>query len=244
MHEKMISRDAGDDPIHAALKAAVEVPTRTHLWVPEDAIEFTPPLCNTVFGDGRALLEIAPMNTRPMYYAVRIDSGWKVDDLMAPTDAPDLRDFIDDIYDALEAQFGDAGPHEDDDGNEYFDEWPAFDASAGTSWCRLNWPDGVGATESHPFARSRKILKVPTQHHFTGTLPRGCIASDRYGKPFLVWPDGSYGYDKASRCPRHLGAYNFGPYTVLREGLTEEQCDAFAEGERCGTDPIAEAGAA
>lgn len=89
-----------------------------------------------------------------------------------------------------------------------------------------------------------ELVQEPAKRHdFTLTLPRGCVAADRYGKPFIVWPDGSYGYDKAGRCPSHLGSYSFGPYTVLREGMTEEQCDAIAAGERVGTDPQPEAGA-
>jgi hypothetical protein len=83
----------------------------------------------------------------------------------------------------------------------------------------------------------------PKRHDYTRTLPRGCIAADRYGKPFIVWPNGWYGYDRESKCSPTYSSYSFGPYTVLREGLTAEQCDAFAEGDRLGVD-VAEAGAA
>lgn len=86
--------------------------------------------------------------------------------------------------------------------------------------------------------------KRTARHDYTRTLPHGSACADRYGRTFVVWPDGSYGYDQQSRAPKHMTAHSFGPYTVLREGLTEQQCDDIAAGDRVGTDPIPEAGAA
>lgn len=87
-------------------------------------------------------------------------------------------------------------------------------------------------------------MTSPAQHHYTRTLPRGSVCEDSFGRTLVVWPDGSYGYDKAMRLPSGLSSRSFGPYKVLREGLTAEQCDDIAAGDRCGTDPIPEAGAA
>jgi hypothetical protein len=111
-------------------------------------------------------------------------------------------------------------------------------------------PGAVWQADSDEAARQRVAAHIPQiepvkplRHDFTRTLPRGCIAADRYGKPFIVWPNGHYGYNRESKCSPTYSSYSFGPYTVLREGLTAEQCDAFAEGDRLGVD-VAEAGAA
>lgn len=108
--------------------------------------------------------------------------------------------------------------------------------------------DALGFIGPESFAgppTDRKLTsELPKHHHTTRTLPRGSACADRYGKTFVVWPDGSHGYTKATRVRSGYSSFNFAPYTVLREGLTERQCDDIAAGDRCGTDPIPEAGAA
>jgi len=100
----------------------------------------------------------------------------------------------------------------------------------------LTSPDGPEVVDAE--------MTSPVQHHYTSTLPRGSVCEDRDGRTFVVWPDGSYGYDKATRSPSGFSSYSFGPYRVLRAGLTAEQCDDIAAGDRTVTDTIAEAGAA
>lgn len=145
----------GPDQIHAALKAAIEVETHGYLWTPSDGIDFVPALASTVFGDGRALLRIAMIDHRPRYHVVRIDSTWAVgDDPSAPA-RPDLWDFIDDIYEALEEEFGPLRDEESDTDRP----WPAFDSEGGTSWRRMRWPElsGVSFTP-HPYAPHFEIV--------------------------------------------------------------------------------------
>lgn len=104
----------------ALLKAVVEVKTTRHLWT--DVVEFVPAVCSRAFGDGRALLALTTINSRPRFYVVRVDSAWT-----------DMHERVDDIYEALIDEFGDAGPHDGDDGEFYLD-WPAFDGENGASW--------------------------------------------------------------------------------------------------------------
>lgn len=119
------------DPIHAALKAAIEVPTEAFHWGSKST--FTPYVCDKVFGDGRALIALVPLNTRPCYYVVRIDSAMAIEG-----DA--FHDLLEDgIYRAIEVQFGTAR----DDETDEVDEWPAFDDDSGCGWARMDWPPGV-----------------------------------------------------------------------------------------------------
>lgn len=144
------------DQIHEALKAAIEVETTGHLWGQPST--FVPVVCSRIFGDGRALLALIPLNTRPAYYVVRIDSTWRLGDEEAPG-APDLWDFIDDIELAVEAEFGDACEEDEDEPNEELPrEWPAYNGNSGCGWARMDWPASVPAElDPHPFAR-RNVL--------------------------------------------------------------------------------------
>lgn len=65
-------------------------------------------------------------------------------------------------------------------------------------------------------------------HENTRTLPRGCVAADALGDLVVVWPDGSYGYDKETKAPAGLASFSFGPYRVMCSDLSAEQCDAVA----------------
>lgn len=83
----------------------------------------TPALVNQTWGDGQKLLQLFPINERPNHWVVRVDSSCDNDNLF---------DILDDIYDAIDDQFG--RPPEDDDGigdeRPYF---PRYDGQ-GTSW--------------------------------------------------------------------------------------------------------------
>lgn len=148
------------DLVHAALKAAIEIETTGYLWGQPST--FVPAVCSKVFGDGRALLALTTCNSRPAFYVVRIDSTWGAEDHAMPAGAPDLRDFLDDIYDALEDDFGIARLEDDEEP----DDWPAFDFGAGTSWSRMSWPAGIPAElDPHPFARCNVLsdFRVPVE---------------------------------------------------------------------------------
>jgi hypothetical protein len=148
--------------IHAALAAVIETPTVGFLW--GQRCEFTPAVCSRVFGDGRALLALAPLNTRPRYYVVRIDSSWKNDGEDAPENADHLREHLDDIYDALSEDFGDAEDEDAEDDAERFRDWPALDLSVGTQWSRMSWPALAGVDqEPHPYASPVTIIAFPKE---------------------------------------------------------------------------------
>lgn len=154
------------DTIHRLLKSAIEVKKHRYLWTPADGINFVPRLCSKVFGDGRALLALTTINSRPRYYVIRIDSSWDVEDCDAPDGAPDLRDHLGDIECALEDEFGAARSYTDDEDCDLTDEeveaataWPTFDGDLGTSWSRIDWPALRGVRMvPHPFAQGYNAL--------------------------------------------------------------------------------------
>lgn len=175
--DDLMSRIAKGEPLHEALRAAVEVEQTSYLWVPADEITFVPRLLDTIYGDGRALFSMTTINNRPAYWLVRGDSGWSCDDSRASDDAPDFGDFTDDILTDLEDQFGRARcgysganlylPPEDRgcDCEECLEEppaeWPMVDENGGCSWSRRSWPALDGVTfEPHPFGRSANVPTI------------------------------------------------------------------------------------
>jgi hypothetical protein len=110
--------------ISDAQKEILNTPYKTHFWGQECTCE--PVLIDAVLGDGMMLLSFTPLNTRPNYYLIRIDSSWlHCDD--------GLYDYLDDIYEAIEDQVGPA-KFEGDDGEEEQAEWPALDDENGSCW--------------------------------------------------------------------------------------------------------------
>lgn len=126
-----LARDLIDDT--EALRRVVEVKHDTQFWGVTYSIH--PRLIDQRFGDGRSLMTIEPMDTRPDYYAVRLDSRalrnprsghrWTNDDYM--------HEVLDEVIEAAEYQFGRAYDEEDDDGQP----WPAVDCRTGIGWGRM-----------------------------------------------------------------------------------------------------------
>lgn len=83
----------------------------------------------TVLGDGLKMLAVQPLNTRPNYYLLRIDSSWHTSNYKSPC----VADNMDDIYEAIEEY---VGPKwwTDDNGRERCEVWPALDDDCGSSW--------------------------------------------------------------------------------------------------------------
>ncbi len=124
-----------------------------HFW--GQAFQVTPAVADAHLGDGRQLLWFEPLNTRPNYYLIRIDSSWGDlhDDADDADDNDNLRDHVDEIIDALVDEFGEMererehleddlreqGIDPDDDntdlaGNEDRLGWPVLSLDSGYSW--------------------------------------------------------------------------------------------------------------
>ncbi len=102
-------------------------PFKVSFWGSDSIV--TPLLCDTIFGDGRLVIAFVPLNTRPERYIVCIDS--KTD-----LDSDKWYDEIDDVWTALEEQFGEAS-YQDEAGEWHHVEWPAVDSASGCLWSEL-----------------------------------------------------------------------------------------------------------
>ncbi len=93
----------------------------------------TPRLLNHIEGDGKLVIFVTPLATRPNRYVLRVDSKWAKGDLN--DDA--WRDHMDEIYNDLGDGFGRAEEeYEHDNGRTYHkhNPWPALNASCGSLW--------------------------------------------------------------------------------------------------------------
>lgn len=162
----VMTRCGRDDDIQQTLRATLCVPTKRHLWVPADAITFVPALCDTIFGDGRALWYLATCNSRPAFYIVRGHSEWEESNWYSGP-RHTFGEMVDHVYDALENQFGSATlDYEEDDPDRLldgFNPWPALDRENGCGWAVQHWPrvfDGMVDLVKNEFgSASHSLLK-------------------------------------------------------------------------------------
>lgn len=117
------------DRATAKLRDRVERPEWRGLW--GQRYRVTPRLITSRFGDGRMLMIVSPISTRPDYFVVRVDSATRDprDPLPGHT-----RPLIDDIMDAADDEFGSHDP----------------DVHDGSSFPEsVDW--GLGCTWGEPF---------------------------------------------------------------------------------------------
>ncbi len=96
-----------------------------HFWGGDYMV--TPRLLDHVEGNGLLVIYFTPLATRPNWYVLRIDSKW------GDLDDDDWYDHLDQVYEDLEDQFGQASWQDDND--EWQSEpWPALDDSCGSTW--------------------------------------------------------------------------------------------------------------
>ena len=176
---ELIRTDGTHDPVHQRLKKAVEKHQRAYLWVPADAISFTPRLLPVFYGDGRALFTIATINQRPAYWIIRACSTWTCGLDCPGGEGPDFGEMTDEIMTDLEDAFGRGRcgysgeslfwPRRERVRNCQCEEcsersiarWPMVDDHGGCSWSRFSWPKGLDAV-SNPVAWDGNLLVVPS----------------------------------------------------------------------------------
>lgn len=112
------------------LRPLIEVEKEVLMW--GQPIRITPLLVDEVLGDGKQLIGLAPLMTRPNYYVLRVDAGWDLDNLIGDDDEGD---HLEAIYETIEAEFG--NEHDEETGEER--GWPAL-VSGGSTWFALDWP--------------------------------------------------------------------------------------------------------
>lgn len=112
--------------ISNAVKSELTKPQTAHLWGQPHRIE--PVLINKHLGNGDLLLGLSPLNTRPNYYLIRIDSSW-----LDKENTDIIYDHLEDIYEAIEDECG-RKYFTDDNDEEQTAEWPSLDLDCGCSW--------------------------------------------------------------------------------------------------------------
>lgn len=158
------------DRIHEALVNEM-APVTKHLWTPKFPVTFTPVVLDKVFGDGRALLRVTTINSRPRYWYVRGCSSW-IEEEQDGVEGEPVIDHIDAIVQAIADQFGGLpNMHDEEEEEEYVDPvtglrfdpaditYPQIDDRVGTAWEIVDWPDLPGvAMTSHPVKKGVRIL--------------------------------------------------------------------------------------
>lgn len=113
--------------INRKMKAIITKPRYVKFWGKKCLSR--PVFIESCLGDGGKLLAITPLNDRPNYYVIRVDSTWSVHNYEDPC----VADHIDEIYEMIEEQ---TGPREwqDDHGRRRVEKWPAPNLDCGSSW--------------------------------------------------------------------------------------------------------------
>lgn len=121
---------------HEALRRQIEVPVLGYLWG-QRVGWFVPRLLNRVYGDGRKLMAVCPLDGRPRYIVVRVDSNTE-----SLTDEPAEGEsyLIDDIYSAAEDQFGLCHCEECDEEQPEACKFPIVHWGDGSAWSEIDWP--------------------------------------------------------------------------------------------------------
>lgn len=105
----------------------------------------TPALVDEVFGDGKRIVGLTPTMHRPNYYVAQVDSSWPLEN--NPCDDT-FADHLDEIFDAIEEQYGRSWEHGDDCEDDCNADachvgFPGLN-SEGCSWFEIEMP---GASE-------------------------------------------------------------------------------------------------
>lgn len=169
------TRSGSKDRVQTRLRLAIERRQRSYLWTPADTISFVPRLLPTVYGDGRALFTIATLNQRPAYWVIRACSSWGSGFDHEDAPGPDFAEMTDQILTDLEDAFGSGRCGYS--GNSLFwskkerirncqceecteslrARWPMVDGCGGSSWSRIDWPDGF-RTVANPLSWRGNLL--------------------------------------------------------------------------------------
>ena len=147
------------DTEHQQLRKSISTPHKSYLWVEEDTIEFTPPLSDVVYGDGKALFGISTLHDRPAYWIIRGDSRWREDNQdWASSSNLYIENAIGEILENLLIEFGDAEPREDAEEDEEPPPYPAINLAGAASCFEYELPRaapqapevGVGPGSAQP----------------------------------------------------------------------------------------------
>lgn len=106
------------------MKSLIIKETTETIWT--TSVTFTPVLLDETFGDGEKIAIFQTMNDRPLFWLVLVDSKTDFD-----SDEDDNDALLQDVWGALECEFGERWTHENDIEEEH--NYPAVSGDSGTS---------------------------------------------------------------------------------------------------------------
>jgi hypothetical protein len=119
----------------AKLRAIVESEREVSFW--GKTYRITPRVIEEVLGDGGQLIWLQPLNTRPNFYVLQVDSTWTLSNWGQPGTDGLLSDHLEEIHDAINDQFGCCICGEESEypeGERYECRWPVLHDDCGVSW--------------------------------------------------------------------------------------------------------------
>ena len=126
-------------------RTKIEIPYETTWWGSDCTCD--PRFVTEALGNGDMLVGIQPLNTRPNYYVIRVDSSWHLQGCReCEGDCPDeLVEHIDEITDSIEDEYGEVGQIREFNEHELLngetpdsDDWPALSEDSGVAWFSMD----------------------------------------------------------------------------------------------------------
>ena len=136
-----------DDAGMKFLVGLYSAPRMVKHWAQE--YEITPRVVTSEFyGDGKQLVRITPMFTRPQWYIARIDSSWAKKDedgyckiqLSGHLDEW-LDETLDQIYSAMESNWADLSTYAEGESSENGDDQDGSELDGGSMWELMESPE-------------------------------------------------------------------------------------------------------
>lgn len=132
------------------LRKTIERPRSVSHWGTVETI--TPRFVAAKLGNGKRLLRVTPLITRPNYYLIRVD------DSIADLDGDAWRDYMLEIYKAIEDEYGECEREIENlmEEGKTLDEahdltgFPMLDLDCGTCWGIEPWPKGFAPKKRQP----------------------------------------------------------------------------------------------
>lgn len=135
------------------LRAIIEKPYTTRFWGRECRCE--PKFVTKKLGNGKLLLAVQPLNTRPNYYVIRVSDKWQ-----GKMNTDDWSDYVEEVvYEAIIDEYSEKerereclaedlraagiepnGSNTDLAGNEDRLDWPVMSLDSGGAWFEYELP--------------------------------------------------------------------------------------------------------
>ena len=118
------------------LRILLECRHRVKFWGAHYFIK--PRLISRMFGDGKKLFIIQPLDTRPNYYYIRVDSTWGTSNWNHDDGIKEPAEWLEDVLQAIDEDFGNTA-----DGGMENCGFPVQSDGSGHCWEECDWPKQI-----------------------------------------------------------------------------------------------------